>query len=106
MVRQYQYDSNNLDALPIYLSPNCHHEEEETGYYLSPGDVVEGIAEWHTSSSIFVDLQKTEAADGEEDGEEEDSLVLGFVKLRDGRGWVQMNHPVTGGTLLYPLDDA
>eukprot|EP01033_Poteriospumella_lacustris_P003239 gene3240-2386_t len=55
-LRRYQYDVNSLDALPIYLSPNCHHDEEDTGYYLSPGEIVEGIAEWHVSSSVFVDL--------------------------------------------------
>lgn len=140
-LRRYQYDANSLDALPIYLSPNCHHEEEDTGYYLSPGEIVEGIAEWHVSSSVFVDLydeakqassvsaktpaSKKKAAkrpwelaaasdDGDEDdgviGPDEDDddddevLTLGFVKLRDGRGWVQLNHPVTGSVLLTPLD--
>lgn len=142
-LRRYQYDVNSLDALPIYLSPNCHHDEEDTGYYLSPGEIVEGIAEWHVSSSVFVDLYdeakradaaKTPAAaaaskknktkrpwasaaasddDGDvadddavgADGDEDDEvLTLGFVKLRDGRGWAQLNHPVTGSVLLTPLD--
>lgn len=133
-LRRYQYDVNSLDALPIYLSPNCHHEEEDTGYYLSPGEIVEGIAEWHVSSSVFVDLydeaKRAEASktisaaskknkskrpwddnDGDEDDgvgvnddEDDEVLTLGFVKLRDGRGWVQLNHPVTGSVLLTPLD--
>jgi hypothetical protein len=30
-------------------------------------------------------------------------MIIGFVKLRDGRGWVEMYHPITGGALLSRL---
>ncbi len=113
-VSRFVYDPNALSPLPIYLRPQCRDTGDDeddtddtdpnfTGFELQPGEEVTTIAEWQVSSTVFVDRATGDdtAATAIEDSD--DTLLLSFVKLRDGRGWVQRIHPVTGGQLLFPL---
>jgi hypothetical protein len=89
----YLYSDDNLEGLPIYLVPHPS-EENKTTLTIRPGTRFEGIAEWTVNSRVFVENAEQS---------EEDSMIIGFVKLRDGRGWVEMYHPITGGALLSRL---
>lgn len=99
-IRKYEYSSNFLDPLGIFLTPYCNAdsaEEDSQSLVIQPGDCVEGCAEWKIDSTqLFHNLGYTEY-------EDEDPTTLSFIKLRDGRGWVPMFHPVTGGQLLTPI---
>lgn len=92
----YQYLSENIDTLPVYISPQCQ-EEQRTMHRLSPGERFDGMAEWRVSSRQLEALSESSANNNQIDGD--DDLMLVFIKLRDGRGWVEMFHPVTGGQL-------
>ena len=96
-IKRYEYSENFLEPLFIYSTPYCNADsavEDETNLKISPGVKFEGCAEWKIDSTqLFQNLGYTEY-------EDEDPMNLCFIKLRDGRGWVPMYHPVTAGQLL------
>jgi hypothetical protein len=103
-VSRYNYSSDFLESLQIYSTPHCHPDSlissAEAGIVdtsIAPGSVVEGCAEWRIVSNQLY-------ASGESEYDDDEPFMLVFVKLRDGRGWVPMYHPVTGGQLLSPVD--
>ncbi len=103
-VLYYNYSPDFLENLQIYSTPHCHPDSlissAEAGIVdtsISPGSMVEGCAEWRILSDLLY-------ASGESEYEDDEPFTLVFVKLRDGRGWVPMYHPVTGGQLLSHMD--
>lgn len=88
----YLYPEDNLENLLIYSSPHCH-PDTATGESLSPGSRFQGCAEWSISSSFLPNSSS----------DEDDVLDLIFVKLVDGRGWVEKIHQVTGSYLLQEI---
>lgn len=103
-VLYYTYSSDFLEYLQIYSTPHCHPDSlissAEAGIVetsIAPGTMVEGCAEWRIVSNQLY-------ASGESEYDEDEPFTLVFVKLRDGRGWVPMYHPVTGGQLLIPIE--
>jgi hypothetical protein len=96
---QYVYSADFLENLCIYSTPHCHPDsmvgslEGIMECTIAPGSIIEGCAEWKIQSNeLYVST----------DDDDDDSFLLQFVKLRDGRGWVPVYHPVTGGQLLVP----
>jgi hypothetical protein len=95
VTKTFEYSGEFLEPLLIYSNPKCT-DESLTDYSYSPGSKFQVSAEWTVSSEPMND-------GGGGEGEEDDSIVFTYLKLRDGRGWVEMYHPVTGGRLLKEI---
>lgn len=113
--RTYEYLDEFLETLPVYASPKCSPDNLVEGFSFPPGSRMQICAEWSISSSQLKTPNqenkggsgKQAGGKGEEEGGEEDEdeeVMFSFLKLRDGRGWVEMFHPVTGGQLLRRID--
>jgi hypothetical protein len=83
-----------MEPLPIYSNPRCL-EESATDYSFPPGSKFQICAEWTISSEIV---------NGPTADEGDEVILFSYLKLRDGRGWVEMYHNVTGGRLLVPVE--
>jgi hypothetical protein len=111
----YEYSLDCLDDLAVYNSPNCD-EDHLTSVSYRPGSIIIGCAVWTTTVGA-ISAEVLEGGDGEEgeaagasagaggsgDAGSEEKLI--FVKLADGRGWVPVYHPVTGGLMLNLLSN-
>lgn len=82
----YTYPSHFLESLVVYSSPQCT-QESATDVRLKPGTTIRACAVWNIPAAIL-------------NCDPEDDMMLSFVKLNDGTGWVPMFHHVTGGQLL------
>lgn len=87
----YEYEKDFLANLPIFSNPRCSNEFV-TNLSFSPGSRFQTTIEWSISSDLL--------GDGREGEDDEENIAFCFLKLRDGRGWVQMYHPITGGKQL------
>lgn len=85
----FSYPAHFLEPLTIYTSPTCS-KDSATNMTIKPGDLVYGSCIWTVPACIL-------------NGDVEDDLVCMYVRLNDGRGWVERVHSVTGGELLVPV---
>jgi hypothetical protein len=98
VIRTYEYSPEFIEPLLIYLNPRCHRDSLTDLSFL-PGSRFQICAEWSISSDALGDYtSSTKSSSLGDEGEE--PIAFCFLKLRDGRGWVEMYHSITGGKLL------
>jgi hypothetical protein len=101
-LRTYEYSSEFIEPLPVYSNPRCH-QDSVTDISFLPGSRLQVCAEWTISSDSLGDSSTSNKSSSPECDDEE-SVVFCYLKLRDGRGWVEMYHSVTGGKLLRSIE--
>ena len=107
---EYVYSADFLEDLDVFNSPNCD-EDHFTGVQLRPGSIIRACAVWTTTVAAVSPIipEEVEAEEGGEQGGggggniPGENEVLAFVKLANGKGWVPVYHPVTGGELLVKI---
>jgi len=74
--RSYIYKESNTSTIQILTGPA--ENAEKTDHVIFPGEEVDVCKSWQPS----------------------DGSHNAFLQLEDERGWVELNHPVTGETLF------